>query len=370
MTMIEAFTILNNDCIWNYKDNKNTFFKLYGDKSIGILIYLDINTNRVGESVFTIEDIIYSFRLVPRNGAGKSVEVVRNVLIEFEKLNIISNCNNEIRKIKRGDLVKCKLEIPIKKEEGKNTEFFMIKHTNYVKIMSADTELSNLRLLNIYCYILSRIRRRKEEEHNPRYQMGGKAEYTHPTYEQITADLGISESTFNTYIKYLSELELVFYGNIGVISKNKVIRTAGNVYTVDITQLEYALKESLNYYVELEGWKIIRYDSRKLSKTIKGLKGKIASERNKGKDTEKLEMKLMLALEELERHTGNQVKEVKANVIKRINCLLEKLNEGDDEKLTMSDFFWKDNHSVWNLTLEELNEIEEDVKDVLNDQDF
>lgn len=58
MTMIELFTMLNNTCIWNYKDNKNTFFKRYGDKSIGILMCLDINTNRVGKSIFTIEDII------------------------------------------------------------------------------------------------------------------------------------------------------------------------------------------------------------------------------------------------------------------------------------------------------------------------
>ena len=114
MMMTESFTILNNNCIWNYEDNKNTFFKQYGDKSIGILMYLDINTNRVGESSFTIEDIIYSFKLVPRNGVGKSVESVRNVLMEFEKLNIIRNCDNDISKIKRGDLVRCKLEILIK----------------------------------------------------------------------------------------------------------------------------------------------------------------------------------------------------------------------------------------------------------------
>lgn len=135
----------------------------------------------------------------------------------------------------------------------------MIKHADYLKIMSANTELSKLKLLNIYCYIQSRIRR-NDYEKDPQYQMGGKAEYTHPTYEQITADLEISESIFNTYIKYLSELELVFYGYIGVISKNKIIRTAGNVYTVDITQLKYALRESENYYAELEGWRIIRYE--------------------------------------------------------------------------------------------------------------
>ena len=158
----------------------------------------------------------------------------------------------------------------------------------------------------------------------------------------------------------------MFYGNIGVISKNKVIKTASNVYTVDFTQLQYALKESLNYYVNLEGWKRIGYAPRKLSKRIKGLKGKIVSEINKGKDTTKLKMMLKMELEELDRRIGNNVEVSKADYIKRIKYLLDELNDGYDERLTIEDFFWSEEQNIWNLSIDELEVIEDDVRRLLD----
>lgn len=358
-----TFTMLKNNYIWNYKDSTETFYKIYGEEVIGLLLYLDINTNRLGECLFTIEDFLNCFNITPRSGAGKSIERVRNILDQLEKINIILDLNMSVDKVRRNDLLKCKLSVPFNRDGEKNTEFFVVNHDVYEKIISSDTELNKLRLINIYCYIVSRIRRRKENEKDPKYQMGGKAEYCHPSYEQITKDLGISESTFNTYLTQLNEWDLIFYDNIGVLSKNKIKKSANNVYTIHPLELEYALRESKNYYVNLEGWRLIKKDTSELNKTIKGLKGKIASERNKGNDTTKLEKKLNNKLVELEKLISNQVEESKADVIKRINSYLAKINEESEMEVYLEEFFEDFEDNVWDLSIEELREVEKRVLD-------
>lgn len=313
--------MLPNNLIYDSQGKDNTLIKKYkSDKVIHILSYLDLYTNRLGKSIFSIKDIIVTSGLIPKTGKNNSIEQFKNILVRFQEDNIIQfNQTDKIdlSKVKLNDMIKCEFNMPIVKDiDESNINFFCINHDKYLDLMDNYTgKLNRITLLKIYMYIVVRLSRREniivKDENNNDYKLvndinvhGGKAECFYEEYNKICRNLEIAKDTLNVYLKELNKLGLIFYDNIGLVKKDKYIHPANNVYCIDKDELKEALKQSALYYQE-EGYKILGKKSTDDIKKINGLKGKIESEKSKGKDTHELENKL----ERLEKKNNKRVKE-------------------------------------------------------------
>ena len=74
--------------------------------------------------------------------------------------------------------------------------------------------------------------------------------------DSISDELKISRNTLDIYLKKLNELGLIYYGNIGKITKDGIVRNGNNVYATKGDELKYGLNQS-KYYWENQGWKAI-----------------------------------------------------------------------------------------------------------------
>ena len=111
-------------------------------------------------------------------------------------------------------------------------------------------------MLNLYCYIISKIIRRNDGVDNINIT-GGNAEVFWCSQEEICNNLDITKPTLNTYLKKLEELDLIYCDNIGYIKKDGCIATPHNVYAETRDELKEGLKQS-KYYWESQGWKVTK----------------------------------------------------------------------------------------------------------------
>lgn len=276
------FIMLPNNLVWDYEKNK-PLCRYYDDKIVYILSYLSFNKTLMGESCFSINDMITKVGMIPKTGKGKTIESFRNLLIQLNEDGIITLCSDNLSRAK--DYNTCKLNNLIKQSNGNNVEFFTINVTNYRKIINHNEDgIDNVLLLKIFYYITSRIYKSKESD------IFSKARCFFDSYVNICDQLQITENTYQKYIVALKEMELIFYDNIGLIKKgNNFTAIANNVYALDKENLKFGLKESKEYHLDND-YKLISDKVNGELKRINGLKGKIKSESNKGKDVSNLEL--------------------------------------------------------------------------------
>lgn len=285
--MSDNFIMINKKVVWNDENRKDTFTYEYGEKIPYILSYLDSNINRVGQCKFSIEDMVMCSGLKSRTGKGNSNEQFKKILIDLQVKKIIE-CNKDISLIKASELITCKFNMLLQKDsEGNNCNFFTVETEKYINIIESDTKLNKLTLIKIYYYILSRLWNRND---NGNY-VGGRAEVFYDNLNSISDDLFIATDTFNEYVKELNRLQLIFIGNIGLVTKDGKTKMANNVYSKEIIELKRGLEISKLYYIDNDYVIIGKKNSSEINK-INGLKGKINSEINKGNDITLLEEKL------------------------------------------------------------------------------
>lgn len=292
---MDNFIKLPNNLIWSYEEDEYTLMNTIGDKVLYILPFLDLMTNRLNMCNFSLEDMIINagYKLnTSKNGINNQF---KTTLQELQLREIIYT-NTDFNNVKPKELISCMLNIPFKKKDDDDTEFFTITHDNFLKIISDDSKLDKITLIKIYFYINARLSRREGEDIDFKHYVGGKSNSFYGTYDTICKDLKITDTVLTKYLKRLQELELVFFDNIGLLQDilEGTIYTANNVYVVDKKELEQALKESKLYYKECMNIVILGKKSKEETKKIIGLHGKIKQEKNKKNknNVDKLEKKL------------------------------------------------------------------------------
>lgn len=303
---MDNFIKLPNQLIWSYKEDEYTLIDTIGDKVLYILPYLDLMTNRLNMCNFSLEDMIINADYKLKTGKDSINNQFKTTLQELQLREIIYT-NTDFNNVKPKELISCMLNIPFKKKDDDDTEFFTITHDNFLKILSDDSKLDKITLIKIYFYINARLSRREGEDIDFKHYVGGKSNSFYGTYDTICKDLKITDTVLTKYLKRLQELELVFYDNIGLLQDiaTETIYTANNVYVVDKKELEQALKESKLYYKECVNIIILGKKSKEETKKIIGLHGKIIQEKNKKNknNVDKLEKKL----KQLSKKSNNRI---------------------------------------------------------------
>lgn len=288
----ELFTILENKMVWLTREERDagdiTITKECGDKILPVQIFINANVNRLGQSVFTLEDLITWTGSTPKRGAGKNIEKYKEVLKTLLAKGYIDDITSEeIDNLKQKDIIRVKYLFEV------DDKFFGVNFNNVNRVLNVEYKVDKIELLKTYCYINARIEHRDTDmiDEATGLFIGGKAESWHDVIEKISKELYINKDTFTKYIEILKNLNLVFVDNIGLIKKDGKTTMSNNVYCVKGEELKYALKESIKYYKD-EGYTILGKKTDTEIKKLNGLKGKKKELENKNKDTKEVDKKI------------------------------------------------------------------------------
>lgn len=331
----DNFIMLPNKLVWSHEDKDKTMINNFGDKVPYILSYLVAERNRISISRFTLKDLIESCGLKCKNGKNGTIDIFKDLLSTLQIYKYIE-CDTDLSIIKPNDFIKCKVLLDFKTKkvtvqedeeiiiENKKTEFFKIDIYEYYRLIENTSKLDTCTLVNIYFYIVARISNKNN-----------KAKVCYMSYDDILKDLNISKNTLNKYLSYLKDNEFIFFDRIGNVENNGKIINTRNVYALDKDNLKLGLEESKVYYT-LQGYTILGNNTKSVTMTINGLKGRIKQLKAQGKDTRKMEEKLQ---EEL-----NKIKPKEDNETISDEELEEVLNsKGRSEKEVFNNGFGLDN---------------------------
>lgn len=294
----DNFIMLPNNLVWSHEDKDKTIYNMFGDKVPYILSYLVSIRDRRSISRFSIRDIIESCNYKVDSHKGKSVDKFKELLSLLQTYKYIE-CDTDLSKVKVNDLIKCKVLLDFKTKEvtfkdnnetiteNKKTEFFKIDIYEYYRLIENTSKLDTCTLINIYFYIVARLR----HEDN-------KAIVCYMSNEEILNDLSISKNTLTKYLTYLKDNEFLIFDRIGNVENNGKIINTRNVYALDKDNLKLGLEESKVYYT-LQGYTILGNNTKSVTMTINGLKGRIKQLKDQGKDTSKMEEKLQEELNKI-----------------------------------------------------------------------
>lgn len=319
---IKEFIKLPNSLVWDIRGKREkTYSYEFTEKVCYIWSIFDCLLNRIGYISFSLEQLINTIGIKANNHAGRNVDQFRNVLIGLEEKKFITDASCDFNLVKHKELITCKYSIPMLiDEEGKDTQFFIVYRGDYLRLLNCETDFNKITLIYVYYYLLSRMKNGK----------GDTIRYCFPSYDDIEKELNISQTTFNKYINELQKLELIAYGNIGVITKNGKTRQASNVYCREASHLLGALDISKNYW-NAEGYKVVGKTASKTQASIRGLKGQIKKQINEGKDTTKLEKKLANLEKKVTNKVGKSMNDIKREIKLLNDNMIESVNKNNSE---------------------------------------
>lgn len=241
--------------VWDWSKLDDTYLKKYGVKITAIICLLNVEKNIVGESTFSLNKLISKCGLKVDSHKGKSLDIFKELLQKLITDGILINTNIDIAKAKPNDYIECVCNINLDVENDKNTNFFILKYKDLISIINS--KKSVIDNINLYSYILARKGNRDGDIINNITVTGGKAEVFYDSYEKISDDLNISKTKLSKCLNELVGLDLIKYGNIGLVTKDRKVITANNVYAISESELEYGLECSLKWY-EKQGYKLVK----------------------------------------------------------------------------------------------------------------
>lgn len=234
--------------------------KKYKSNLLSIIIYLSCCENKLNVCRFSFSEFIeYALWSKPKYGKNSIVSEAKefiNYISDDEYFEVVGKLRNITLTTNITGKLNLKYELD---SNGNPIKWFKLYIEDYKKILDLKGKLDKKKLLNLYCYILSRIIRRNDNINNINIT-GGNAEVFWCSQEEICNNLNITRQTLNTYLKKLNELNLVCYDNIGKLVKDNTIITPHNVYATNEQELKEGLKQS-KYYWENQGWKVINKKS-------------------------------------------------------------------------------------------------------------
>ena len=294
----DNFIMLPNNLVWSHKDKDKTMYNIFGDKLPYVLSFLVSIRDRRSISRFTLKYLIENSGNKIDRHKGKNLDKFKELLSLLQTYKYIE-CDIDLSKVKENDFIVCKVLLDFKTKEvtiqdndetiieNKFTEFFKIDIDEYYRLIESNSKLDTCTLVNIYFYIVARISNKNN-----------KAKVCYMSIDNILKDLNISKNTLTKYISYLKDNKFIYFDNIGTIEKDGKKLTSNNVYSLDKDNLKLGLEESKIYY-KVQGYTILGNNTKSVTMTINGLKGRIKQLKDQGKDTTKMEEKLQEELNKI-----------------------------------------------------------------------
>ena len=357
---IEKFAMVPNKLFYTKDDNESLFSKCKDYKLLLLMSYLHINTNRIGITIFSVEDIIKECGLKVNNNKGKSCDQIKHLIRLLQDEELLDN-SFDINTVKPKQMIKCKYFGIQKDDNGNMINFTTINYNAITKMMQySENSIDNIKLVYYYGYLSCRMYRRSNSEGNVRN--GGRAEVCYPSYQCITDDTGLVDATIKQYNDILISLDLIRIGNLGTyIDKNdKVLvkRESPNFYVFvkeeDIgrektdTEWYVNLKVAMNVFKDMYPNRIFigeKDNYKNNNKSLNGYKGSLIKKQKNGTITE-LEK---IELENINYDYSSEIVDVKKE-IKAVNKnIINHLSRYEDVSINneiyedWKDYFNKDN---------------------------
>lgn len=258
-----------------------------------ILIRLQMQVNFDEECLFSIDSLITKCGYTPQTGKGRSIDLFRNALQIIQDHGFITDLSfstgTSFSNVRTSTLLCCKYNENIDINEHKEfINYCTIDVEDYI-LMSRNATGSALRnLINVYCYLsstkllsvsaptyaeegapnkvsikptqedikfLEKLKvkdidylNKKDFSKSDFYKFG----YTFATYEQICEDVSedskktLSRSTLTNVLKQLSDLGIIYYGNVHDYMDVNTIKKPCNIYAFTAHGFHTGLKISFN----------------------------------------------------------------------------------------------------------------------------
>lgn len=328
---------ISNSIFWGLNgDADKSILKITKDyKTLLILDFIAENQTYQEECMFTIEYFLEQYEL-SKNANSSNLKDIKKILTTLEELNLIKCINGEdLSKVTLKKFIVLDIRNLIEVKDGGKINYFQLYRNDKEDILAyAKEKIDNVKLLNFYCYLRSRIHWHVGKNSTANME-GGRAQVCFPSYETIKRDLKIEDRTITKYIEILDkDLDLIKVANAGLYylknDKNKIMRESTNIYTMtDIIAWDAELKEGIKQYKYKYKDERVFTNSRKYknnNKKANGYVARIGYLEKEGKATEKQIEKKNSLLESIE--NGNTEKiEKEINEMQEEKKVVEKAVE-------------------------------------------
>ena len=229
----KLFVKIPNNMVINEKGMESVTMRSESKLTLGIYCFLVRHRDLDGESRTSLEELVYKLGYTPDSKKGRINDKVSKAYEWLIDNNYIKHLFGEYKKA--NGLIVC---------EVKN-----ISKGYFELNFGTMNKLTNINDLLVYCAIKARISKK---------QVGLEfVDLCFPSFKTIEEDLGLSNKTITESLERLREMNLVYYGNVGSISKNgEGKKIANNVYVLRECDLETALRYSANWHKE-NGYEIL-----------------------------------------------------------------------------------------------------------------
>ncbi|MBV1819043.1 coiled-coil domain-containing protein [Clostridium cochlearium] len=302
---------ISNSIFWGLGgDADKSILKITKDyKTLLILDFIAENQTYQEECMFTIEYFLEQYEL-SKNANSSNLKDIKKILTTLENLKLIKCINGEdLSKVSLKKFIVLDIRNLIEVKNGGKINYFQLYRNDKEDILSYNKEkIDNVKLLNFYCYLRSRIHWHVGKNSTVNME-GGRAQVCFPSYQTITRDLGIKDRTITKYIEILDkDLNLIKVANAGLYynshDKNKIMRESNNIYTMtDIVAWDAELTQAIKQYKYKYKGERVFTNSRKYKNNNKKANGYVARIKHleqQGKATEKQIEKKNSLLESIE----------------------------------------------------------------------
>ncbi|MCR1971662.1 hypothetical protein [Clostridium cochlearium] len=289
---------ISNSIFWGLNgDADKSILKITKDyKTLLILDFIAENQTYQNECMFTIEYFLEQYGL-SKNANSSNLKDIKKILTTLEELRLIKCVNGEdLTKVTLKKFIVLDIRNLIEVKNGGKINYFQLYRNDKEDILGYNKEkIDNVKLLNFYCYLRSRIHWHVGKNSTANME-GGRAQVCFPSYETIKRDLKIEDRTITKYIEILDkDLNLIKVANAGLYynknDKNKIMRESNNIYTMtDIIAWDAELTQGIKQYKYKYKDERVFTNSRKYknnNKKANGYVARIEYLEKEGKATEK-----------------------------------------------------------------------------------
>lgn len=370
------FTMIPNNLFYGAtKEDKSLFEECKDYKLLLVMDYLHINTNRLGISIFTLEDMITHYDLKTNSHKGKMNDQFRNIL-EFLQFKGIISSDFNAKEIKVNELIRCIYTGIEKNDKGDYIKFTKVSYQAMDYILSySDTQIDNYKMLFYYSYICCRMRKRDKNSNKDINCNGGVAEVAFPSYKTIDSDIALKPDTIKQYNDILTELNLIKIANCGLSyyreDKNKIVRETPNFYALvngyEDSELAYGIKLYKDKHTDRVFTNKREYKNN--NKQANGYIARVNQLEKDGKATEKQLTKRDSLLESVVK-TDDTISSLKSKIrdIHKNTIELSDLYSIDIDIYAEVEDYFTDEYDIEDLKqiLEDLNKLQNDVTSQVN----
>lgn len=250
--IINYFSKLPNKLFYSVNPEEDSILvdNNYNYKTLLILDYLYMNTNRRGVISFCVQDMVIACGFRCKNKKGEPYDQFKIILSKLKENNIIKS-DVDFLKCKPSGNISCTLELNL------DNQFFKLYDDEKDKILNQTIcSANNLKILIYYCYLKCRMYKHNDEtkENIDKHHI----EICFPSFKTINDDLGITDSSIYKYNSILVDLNLIRIDSAGLWSYKDdpahEVKESCNIYTLftDEKTAKNNLDKGIKYYKSLD----------------------------------------------------------------------------------------------------------------------